>query len=78
MVNADGEGRLVVVAVMCHHLRQVQSFTEFTTHWHTDESFCQGSHQIYIFCRSELCSTDEVTLILAVRVIYNQYALSLS
>ena len=78
MVNRDGECRLVVVAVVHHHLRKVETFAQRLAHRHTYQSLGYARHEVDILCSSKLSRTDEVALILTVGVVYHKYALTLT
>ena len=76
MVNADGEGRLMVVAIVHHHLREVKAFAELTAHRHADESLGKRCHKIDILCSGELRRTDKIALVLTIGVVDDKYALA--
>ena len=76
MVNADGEGRLMVVAIVHHHLGEVKTLAELTAHRHTDESLGKRCHKIDILCSGELRRTDKIALVLTIGVVNDKYALA--
>ena len=78
MVDADGEGSLVVVAVVGDHLRQVQPLAQHTAHGHADKSLGERCHEVDILCGGKLGRTDEVALVLAVGVVDNKDTFALA
>ena len=76
MVNTYRKCCLVVIAIVHHHLWQIQTLTEFLAHWHAYQAFGNRSHKVHILCRSKLRSTDEVALIFTIRVVDDQDTLA--
>ena len=72
MVYTYRKSCLVVIAIVHHHLWQIQSLTQFLAHRHTYQAFSNRSHKVHILCRCKLRCTDKVALIFAIRVINYQ------
>ena len=78
MVDGDGEGRLVVVRVLLHHLGQTQLPHIVLGHGHTDQPFAVGGHEVDVLRGGKLRRADEVPFVLSFRVIGDQDQLALS
>ena len=68
-VDGDGEGGLVVVRILLHHLRQVEPFAPGARHRHADEAPRVGRHEVDVLGRRELGGADAVALVLTVLVV---------
>lgn len=78
MIDADGKGREVIVAVVGAHLRQVESFADLAAHGHADQSLGLRCHEIDILGSGELGGTDQIALVLTFGIVEHQDALALA
>ena len=69
MIDRNGEGRRVVVGVVLDHLLESELHGQFVAHRHTDESLRIARHEVDVLCRGVLGRADQVTFVLAVRVV---------
>ena len=69
VVDGHGEGGLVVVGVVRHHLRQLQLAHVLLAHGHADEALRVACHEVDVLGRGVLRGADEVALVLAVGVV---------
>ena len=76
MVYRDRKGRTVVIRVLGHHLVGIQPVSDLLAHGHTDQSLAVCRHKIDVFRRGVFPGADEISFILAVRIICHQNDLS--
>ena len=72
VVDGDGEGRLVVVRVVGHHLGEPEPLDEFQGHGHADEPLAVGSHEVDLLGGDGLGRADQIPLVLPIRVVGTQ------
>ena len=73
MVYGDGECRAVVVGIVRDHLGQSQFLCQFPAHGHAYQPLGIRCHEVNILRSGIFCCTDNVPLVLAVRVIHHYY-----
>ena len=78
MVNGYGKSGRMVIRIHSYHLIQSQFLCIFSAHRHTDQTFGQRCHSIYIFCCCKLSGTDQISFIFPVRIINDQDQFALS
>ena len=73
-VDADGEGRLVVVGVLVDHQGQLQRIESLPLHGQADEAPGLGGHEVDLMGGGELGGTDQIAFVLPVLVVHNDDA----
>jgi hypothetical protein len=69
MVDRDGEGRPVVVRVVGDHRLQLQATAVGLGHGHANQPLGVRGHEVHVGLCGELGGTNQVALVLAVRVV---------
>ena len=71
MVDAHGEGGLVVVGVLGDHLLKAELVRQIAAHRHADEALGHAGHQVDVGLGGELGGADHVAFVFAVGVVHH-------
>ena len=71
VVDAHGEGGLVVVGVLGDHLLKAELVRQVAAHRHADEALGHAGHQVDVGLGGELGGADHVAFVFAVGVVHH-------